>query len=165
MTASPHPDSPAASHAASPAASVVASPRCGALLRAAGLVVAATGLGVTSGLTPIGAPALAFLLDLVFLPLDGAPAGIAPGAGVLAAIAGGLMVGWGWSVYLVGRHIYPRDPALARALLLPGILAWFVVDGVGSVLAGAWFNAVLNVGFLALLSAPLLHGRKAAAAG
>ncbi|MEQ8602791.1 MAG: hypothetical protein RIB45_05685 [Marivibrio sp.] len=137
---------------------------CAAMIRAGGLIVAATGLAMIVGVTPLGAPALTFLLDLVFLPLDGAPAAFGPDAGLLAAIAGGLMVGWGWTVYLVGARVFPRDPALARALLLPGILAWFVADGIGSVLAGAWFNAVLNVGFLALLAAPLLPRRKAAAA-
>ena len=45
-----------------------------------------------------------------------------------------------------------------------GLLLWFVLDGIGSVASGAWFNVIGNLSFLFLLGIPLwlMRGRPAA---
>jgi hypothetical protein len=85
--------------------------------------------------------------DPIFWPVDGLPgAPELPTERLFAAVAGGLMVGWGVMLVKLGRRA-----SVSRALLIGGA-AWFVVDGAGSVLAGAPLNIVGNLAFLALIA-------------
>ncbi len=138
--------------------------RCTAFLQIASLVVIAFGLlMVTALFTPTRA--LLFLLqDLAFLPLDGQQPTGDPLTGLWTAISGGLMVGWGLSLLLVTRLVYLADPSIGRRIILPSVVAWFLFDSLGSLVVGAWFNVVLNGGFLALFALPLLLNRTSAAA-
>ena len=79
-----------------------------------------------------------------------------PGGVLMAAILGGILTGFGVCMWQVTSKVYARDPVLGRSIMLPAIVTWFVIDGVGSVLAGAWFNVVLNSVFLACFLTPLL---------
>lgn len=119
-----------------------------AALLGLGAVVAMASHPATAGITGLVA-------DLVFWPLDGQPSVEQPAARLLAAISGGVMVGWGAMLWLVAARVLPSDPALAAALVRTSAMAWFVVDSVGSVVAGAPLNAVLNVAFLAAFLLPL----------
>lgn len=109
--------------------------------------IALTGLLAAAAAHPaLGAP-IGFLADIVFWPIDGAPG--APGeplTQLFAAVAGGVMVGWGSMLVALGR-----GASLAGALLAGGG-AWFVVDGAGSVAAGAPLNIVGNLAFLGLVA-------------
>jgi hypothetical protein len=58
-------------------------------------------------------------------------------------------------LWLLSTRLYPREPRLARTIILASVISWFVVDGIGSTLAGAPGNVVLNVVFLALFTVPL----------
>jgi hypothetical protein len=58
-------------------------------------------------------------------------------------------------VWLIATRLYPREPQLARTLILASVGCWFVVDGIGSTLAGAQGHVALNVVFLALFVVPL----------
>jgi hypothetical protein len=60
----------------------------------------------------------------------------------------------------VVTRVDERDPAGRTTVILPGFAVWFVVDGVGSVLAGAGFNLVLNTPFLLLFAVPILCERR-----
>jgi hypothetical protein len=66
-------------------------------------------------------------------------------------------------IWLVAGRLYPRDPELARTLILASVAAWFVIDSLGSVAAGAPLNAVLNVVFLLVFWLPLRRRRELAA--
>lgn len=101
--------------------------------------------------------------DLVFWPVDGSPALDHPAARLLAAIGGGVMIGWGAMLWLVATRLLPTDAALAGSLVRTGVIAWFVVDSIGSFVAGAPINAVLNLGFLALFLLPLASVKATAA--
>jgi hypothetical protein len=113
-------------------------------------------------------PALAavanLFIDLTFWPVDGSPSADTPAARVLGAIGGGGFFGWGVCMWIVVRDILPVRPDLAQRALLTGILCWFAVDSTGSLLAGAWFNAVMNIAILLALMIPLraLSHRKSA---
>ena len=104
-------------------------------------------------------PALAaptrFLTDLIFFPMDGAQTIGAPETRLIMAIGGGVMLGWGVTLWLLVTRLYPREPELARQIILTGVIAWFVVDSAGSILAGAPLNAAFNVLFLLIFLVPL----------
>lgn len=116
------------------------------------------GFGLLSLLAVIPATSgpMRFLSDLIFWPLDGAQSLSAPETRLIAGIAGGLMVGFGELLWLVSTRVYPNDPYLARGLILPGIIGWFIIDSLGSILAGAPLNALFNISFLAVFLIPLL---------
>ncbi len=104
---------------------------------------------------------LALFLDLAFLPVDGAQAITSEAGWLVIAVSGGLLTGWGSMIYLVTTRVYMSDPVVGGQIVLLPILAWFCVDSFGSVMSGAWFNVVLNLGFVALFALPvLLNGRR-----
>ncbi len=105
-----------------------------------GVVLAFAALPATSGPTVL-------LADLVFWPIDGAQE-LSQESRLLSAVIGGVMVGWGTVLLLMIRELFPREPDLVRKLILRSIWAWFVVDSLGSLAAGAPVNIVLNLGFL-----------------
>ena len=121
---------------------------------AAALVV---GFGFLSllGAHPATAMPLEFLIDLIFWPVDGGESLSAPATRLVCAIGGGLMVGWGLMLWLVVTRLYPRDPELARTMILTSVGAWFLIDSAGSLAAGAPLNAVLNISFLLAFTLPL----------
>ncbi len=119
-------------------------------LKVASAIVIGFGVVVALAAYPATAGIAQFLLDLIYWPLDGGQDLSSPEARLLCAISGGVMVGWGFLMWLVATRLYPREPELARALILSSIGAWFVVDSAGSIVAGAWLNAIFNIGFLAL---------------
>lgn len=136
------------------------------ILKTASLILIGFGLLMAlSAFTPVGA-VMGILLDLAVLPVDGGQSIAGQETRLLLAIAGGLLAGWGAMLWLIASHVYAPNPALGGRLILSGIAVWFVVDSAGSVLVGAWFNMVLNAGFLALFAGPILWpGRQRALAG
>ena len=121
---------------------------------ACGVVI---GFGLLTALAawpPLNLPTL-WLIDLMFLPFDGQQNLNAPETRVLSAILGGILVGFGVLQWLVVTKLFAREPALARQMMLTSMGVWFVVDCTASVIAGAPFNAVMNVPFLLLFVVPL----------
>lgn len=86
----------------------------------------------------------------------GQDATMSPTGRLGVAIYGGLMVGWGLTFHLAGRGVHITRAAAA------GLIAWFVVDSGASVLVGFPFNAVSNLGFLALFAPLFLALRQTA---
>ena len=115
-------------------------------LQIVGVVFIAFGFMAAAAADPaLGAP-IGIMGDVIFWPVDGSPGAPALATERLfAAIAGGLMTGWGAMLVLLGR-----GASVARAFLIGGV-AWFVVDGTGSILAGAPLNILGNLPFLALV--------------
>ena len=114
-------------------------------------------LAAAAGSDAAGGPWL-LLFDVVDWPLDGEPARFTAETKAVNAVAGGVMVGWGTLMYLLAGSGAGR--VTAATPMLAGVVAWFVVDATGSLLAGLPENLVLNVGFLALLLPPLLVLRR-----
>jgi len=133
------------------------------------LIVAAaitglTGLGFAV-LTAAGAIGIHnTIFDLVFLPGEmDAPAG---DAGSFAmGVTGAVLVGWAaMMLVLLTSRSTSSLPDTWRALAI-GLVAWFVVDGIVSIAAGAFGNLVLNLGFVALFAPPLTATRPGAGPG
>lgn len=124
------------------------------------VVTGGTGLVMVAELWGPTAALLDHVVDLAAWPVDGAQAVDTEAARLLAAISGGLLAGWATTTWLVVTRVDERDPAGRTTVILPGFAVWFVVDGVGSVLAGAGFNLVLNTPFLLLFAVPILCERR-----
>lgn len=95
------------------------------------------------------------LFDLLKWPLDGDPAGFAPTGYALNAVLGGVMVGWGLTLYFLADGPLADNPRDISKVILVGLIAWFMVDSAGSFAANLPGNVVLNVMFLALFLPPL----------
>lgn len=84
-----------------------------------------------------------------------ADADIAGTVNFYAAVLGGVMAGWFATVAVLLRsgQRFVWDGALA------GLAVWFVIDSAGSVMAGFWQNALINIGFGAVLALVLVLSR------
>ena len=73
-----------------------------------------------------------------------------------SALYGAIMIGWGTTLFLVGRAaLRRRDRKLARSLLL-GIVMWLVIEAAFSARFGVWFNVGVDAVVLALFAVPLI---------
>ncbi len=113
-------------------------------LKLMSLFIVALGLLVALGAHPSTAWPATLLIDIVFWPFDDMQRLDSQTARLLAAIGGGVMVGWGVMLWLVIERLMPANPALARLLLIESTLAWFLVDSTGSFVSGAIVNVLLN---------------------
>lgn len=114
-------------------------------------------LGVLMAIGNLPGPdaVLNWLIDLVFWPIDGTDHMAEPATHLLTAIIGGVIFGWGVMVLGLAGEPTRRNPHLIRRIVISGYLAWFTLDGLGSIVAGAPLNLVGNAAFLALLLWPL----------
>jgi hypothetical protein len=72
------------------------------------------------------------------------------------AVYGATFMGWGTTLFFVGRLAFRRrDVDLMKALLY-GLFVWFPVESVFSAYLGVWFNVGVDVAVLAVLSLPLI---------
>jgi hypothetical protein len=73
-----------------------------------------------------------------------------------SALYGAIMMGWGTTLFFVGRLAFQRnDPDLMKALLY-GLTIWLVVEAIFSAYLGVWFNVAVDIGVLVLFSVPLI---------
>jgi hypothetical protein len=124
-------------------------------LKAAAAFCIAIGLAMAAAPFTALAPGLDLFLDIAHLPIDGGQQISTDTEALLSAISGGLLAGLGTAVWLIAHHLHPRDPALAARIVTLTLAAWYIPDSAGSLAAGAWFNVVMNTGFLALFLVPL----------
>ncbi|MEM6661612.1 MAG: hypothetical protein AAF666_05480 [Pseudomonadota bacterium] len=131
-------------------------------LKFAGIVLAVIGVLFSwATVGPISAANVLFL-DLALMPFDGAQDYAKPETRLLSAIAGGVTAGLGAAVYLLADTIMPLHPQAGRRIILNMMICWFVVDSIGSVIAGAWFNVVFNCIIFLGVTWPLLRHRQPA---
>jgi hypothetical protein len=78
-----------------------------------------------------------------------------------SAIYGAIMMGWGTTLFFVGRIALKRHDAELTMPLLAGIAVWLVVEAAFSVRYGVWFNVGVDAGVLALFSVPLVASLRA----
>lgn len=75
-----------------------------------------------------------------------------------SAIYGAIMMGWGLTLFFVGRLAFKRrDTELMRSLLY-GIFLWLLVEAVFSLYFRVFFNVGVDIGVFALFAIPLIRG-------
>jgi len=116
-------------------------------------------LMVTSPLTGLGFLTEMFL-DLAHQPYEGAQPITGKSAHLLNAILGGVLVGFGTMIWVVAEHVLRKDFVLGRRLIFFPLICWFITDSLGSILTGAWFNAVLNSLIFGAFAIALFIGQK-----
>lgn len=82
-----------------------------------------------------------------------------------SAIYGAIMMGWGTTLFLVGRTALRRKDVELTRSLLPGLAVWLLVEAAFSAHFGVWFNVGVDVCVLALFSLPLVASMRAAGNG
>jgi hypothetical protein len=124
-------------------------------LKVTSALVIGTGILLAVAAIPAAASPVRVLTDLAFWPPDGAQRIAAPETRMFCAISGGVTAGWGVMLWLLASRLYPREPALARTMILVSLTTWFAIDSSGSLIAGAHGNAILNLGFWLAFVVPL----------
>ena len=72
------------------------------------------------------------------------------------AVYGATFMGWGATLFFVGRLAFRRrDSELMKALLY-GLFVWFPVESLFSAYFRVWFNVGVDVAVLAVLTLPLI---------
>ncbi|MEQ8482269.1 MAG: hypothetical protein RIC18_16595 [Hoeflea sp.] len=129
---------------------------------ASGFVIFVGLLLAAAAWPPLAGPVV-LLADIIVWPFDGAETLAAPETRVLAAIAGGVMVGWGVTLWKTAEMVQRDAPAVARSIVMTGLYCWFAVDSLGSIMAGAPLNALFNIGFVVLFLVAFRQPRAARA--
>ena len=62
-------------------------------------------------------------------------------------------------ILMIAETIYATDAKLGGALILRFAVPWVIVDSIGSIIAGAWFNAAINLVVFSAIVAPVLLRR------
>lgn len=94
-------------------------------------------------------------LDVLSWPVDGLQNYEAPTTRFLTALTGGFLFGWGICILFLQRWVYNKAPNETRKAVVAGLLAWFVLDSLGSIASGNTINAFFNIIVLLLAVGPL----------
>lgn len=73
-----------------------------------------------------------------------------------SALYGAIMIGWGITLFLIGRIAFRRKDAELKKVMLYGIISWLVVEGLFSAYLGVWFNVGVDIAVLVLFTFPLI---------
>lgn len=120
-------------------------------MRRTGLSIAVIGGLFALTVLPALHPVAHLFLQVAYWPMSAVPAELAVPLPLLVAIGGGLTAGLGGMLWALGTHVAPSDPQAAMRVTQITAWTWFCTDSTGSALAGAPFNVVLNLGFLAAM--------------
>lgn len=85
------------------------------------------------------------------------PLAIDRAARVTLGVLGGVMCGWGVTLYAAfqAAHLIGRPATQIWRLIAGSLIFWFVVDSSLSIATGFALNAVMNIGFLLAFLIPL----------
>lgn len=124
-------------------------------LRVAAIIIGVGGPIFSLGALPETAEPARLTLDILDWPVDAAQTYADPTVRFLSAVAGGFLVGWGVTVWMLAGSVHAKAPEAVRRSVVAGMLAWFVFDSAGSIAAGAPSNALFNVVVLLIGVGPL----------
>ncbi len=99
-------------------------------------------------------------LDFLSWPLDGVQNYEAPTTRFLSALTGGFLFGWGICIWLLQKWVYDKAPDETRKSVVGGLVAWFILDSLGSFASGNPANVLFNVVVLIVAVGPLWTSQK-----
>jgi hypothetical protein len=94
-------------------------------------------------------------LDLLSWPVDRAQTYEDETLRFLSALTGGFLLGWGVMILCLRAWAYDAAPDGVRKSVVVGVLAWFLLDSLGSIASGNPSNALFNVVVLLVAVGPL----------
>jgi hypothetical protein len=71
-------------------------------------------------------------------------------------IYGAIMIGWGTTLFLVGRIAFRRSDKELLKILLYGIALWLIVEAAFSFYLGVYFNVGVDIGVAILFAFPII---------
>ena len=74
-----------------------------------------------------------------------------------SALYGAIMVGWGVTLYLVGRVAFRRGDSELKRALIAGLATWLALEAAASAWLGVWFNVGVDVVVFLILAVPLVR--------
>jgi hypothetical protein len=101
-----------------------------------------------------------FTLDLLSLPIDHVQNYDAATTRFLSALTGGFLLGWGITIWCLGKWVYDLAPEGVRKSVVVGMLSWFCLDSAGSIVSGNSSNVFFNVIVLLVGVGPLWRKAK-----
>lgn len=76
-----------------------------------------------------------------------------------SALYGAIMVGWGLTLFIVGRLALRRNDSELKRALLTGLAAWLLLEAAASAWFGVWFNVGVDIVVIFLFGVPLNSSR------
>ncbi len=73
-----------------------------------------------------------------------------------SALYGAIMIGWGITLFFVGRIAFKRKDTELMKVLLFGLTSWLVIEVLFSAYLGVWFNVGVDAVVLILFIFPLI---------
>ena len=73
-----------------------------------------------------------------------------------SAIYGAIMIGWGTTLFLLGRLAFRRKDKELVKVLIYGIILWLIVEAIFSFYLGVYFNVGVDVAVAALFAFPII---------
>jgi len=74
-----------------------------------------------------------------------------------SAIYGAIMIGWGTSLFLLGRLAFRRQDKEMLKILLYGIILWLIVEALFSFYLGVYFNVAVDIAVGILFTIPIVN--------
>lgn len=99
-------------------------------------------------------------LDVLSWPVDGLQNYEAATTRFLSALTGGFLFGWGICIFCLHKWVYDKAPNETRKAVVASLLAWFILDSLGSIASGNPINAFFNIIVLLIAVGPLWRPAK-----
>ena len=84
---------------------------------------------------------------------------------LLSAVIGGTMFGWGLMIGLMSYRLMKKSEDWIWSVITLCVVAWYLLDTLGSLLAGSSLNILLNTSILILALPPIIANRQAVVRG
>jgi len=77
-----------------------------------------------------------------------------------SALYGAIMIGWGATLFLLGRIAFRRPDKELMKVLVYGIILWLIVEAAFSLYLGVYFNVAVDIGVAILFAFPIIKAIK-----
>jgi hypothetical protein len=84
---------------------------------------------------------------------------------LLSAVIGGTLFGWGLMIALLSYRLTRVSDDWIWSVIAISVIAWYILDTLGSALVGSTLNMLLNTTILVLALPPLIVNRRAVIQG
>ena len=84
---------------------------------------------------------------------------------LLSAVIGGTLFGWGLMIGLMSYRLMKVPEDWIWSVITISVIAWYILDTLGSLLASSSLNILLNTSILILALPPIIANRQAVVSG